>query len=184
AWIDGPNPGTDPSRRMPHPFEIRPSLKEVEHPDELMITWGRTPVASTASFYLPAISAAEVKKLADSLYASHRLTVQDANTIKAPVGGVTFIPLPKGTARTAGLLTVDLVGGLTRGQVFEIVVRQLTEGAAYRVAPPPPPPRIAARAVAAVGARPQAQRFSWRRLLGAFQLTITISTKQQLLLPE
>ena len=23
AWIDGPNPGTDPSRVMPHPFEIR-----------------------------------------------------------------------------------------------------------------------------------------------------------------
>ncbi len=25
AWIDGPNPGVIESRRMPHPFEIRPS---------------------------------------------------------------------------------------------------------------------------------------------------------------
>jgi hypothetical protein len=146
-----------------------------------MISWGRTPPASTASFYLPAVSAAEISKLANSLYATHRLTIEDAHTIKSPVGGLTFIPLPQGTARTAGLMTVDLSGGLRRGEVFDIVVRQITEAAA-QYTPPPSPPPIAAPVPAAAVQR--SGRFTWRRLSGAFQITITISTKEQLLYPE
>src|SRR5262249_12587928 len=52
AWIDGPNPGATPSRRMPHPFEIRPSPLKAASLDELMILWGNTPQGSKASLYL------------------------------------------------------------------------------------------------------------------------------------
>jgi hypothetical protein len=183
AWIDGPNPGVDASRRMPHPFELRPSPTATETPDELMILWGRTPAGSTGSFYLPEVSAAEILKLADSMYAAHQLTASDANTITVPAAGLTFIPLPSGTARSAGLLTVDLAGGLKRGQVFEIVVRQLTEAAA-NVQPNPPPPTILARRARATVAPREGDRFTWRQLKGAFQLTITVKTKEQLLYPE
>ena len=91
---------------MPHPFEIKPSAT-ADTPDELMILWGDTPDASSASFYLPALSAAGIVRLADDLYGRHRLRVEDAHTIRCPAEGVTFLPIPSGTARTAGLLTVD-----------------------------------------------------------------------------
>jgi hypothetical protein len=182
AWIDGPNPGAALSRRMPHPFEIRPSPTAVQTTDELMILWGDTPRGSTASLYLPALNANDILSLANRMYVTHLLTAQDAHTIQCPVGGVTFIPIPKGTARNAGLMTVDLAPGIRRGQVFNIVVRQITEASAKFVPPPPPPPAIAARRVQAAVNRPS--QFRWRRLLGAFQITITISTKEQLLFPE
>jgi hypothetical protein len=185
AWLDGPNPGVVPSRRMPHPFEIRSSPTAVQTTDELMILWGDTPRGSTASLYLPALNASDILNLADAMYTTHRLSIEDAHTIKCPVGGVTFIPIPKGTTRNAGLMTVDLAEGIRRGQVFNIVVRQITEASAKFVPPPPPPPpppQIAARLVQAVVNRHS--RFRWRRLLGAFQITITISTKAQLLFRE
>jgi hypothetical protein len=37
--------------------------------------------------------------------------------------------LPKGTARTAGLLTIDLSTGVRRGDIYNITVRQITEAA-------------------------------------------------------
>ena len=43
AWVDGPNPGVVESRRMPHPFEIRPSSPQASALDELMVLWGDTP---------------------------------------------------------------------------------------------------------------------------------------------
>jgi hypothetical protein len=183
AWIDGPNPGVASSRRMPHPFELRPSHPEAETPDELMVLWGETPPGSIGAFYLPQLSASEILQLADTRYASHRLSQADSHTITAPASGVTFIPLPPLTARTAGLLTVDLAEGLKRGQVFEIVVHQLSETAAI-LTPPPPPPEIETRIAARVAAAQGVDHFTWRQLQGAFQFTITIETKEQLLYPE
>lgn len=186
AWIDGPNPGTDPSRVMPHPFEVRPSTTS-GRPDELMVTWGDTPEGSTASFYIPAVAAADVIALANAMYPVHRLTAADPHTIQCPVGGVTLIPIPPGAGRYTGLLAVDLPTSVRRGDVYDIAVRQLTEATAVPVQPPPPPPTPQARqtkkaAQAAVAAQPES--FSWRQLLGAFQYTLTIGTKEQLLYPE
>jgi hypothetical protein len=174
AWIDGPNPGDEDSRRMPHPFEIVPSSKDTNTPDELMILWGNTPNSSRAEVYLPAVSAAEIIQIADSLYSTHQLSLKDPNTIQCPVGGATFIPIPVGTARNAGLLTIDLPAGIQKGQQFNIMVRQLTEG---RFTPPP----IIGRGEPSAR---EGDSFSWRTVAGAFQFAIVIKTKQQLLVKE
>ncbi len=176
AWIDGPNPGALDSRRMPHPFEIELSSPDLSMADELMILWGDTPEGSSASLYLPELDAAKIVGLADALYGRHQLTLQDAHTIRCPAAGVTFVPIPLGTARTAGLLTVELPPGIRKGEIYEIVVRQVTEA---QLAPPPviqraPRPRR----------KEVAQQLAWRQVAGAFQITIVISTKEQLLYPE
>jgi len=178
AWIDGPNPGQDPSRIMPHPFEVRASSPAVDEVDELLIFWGSTPAGSTASFYLPALHASDVIALADTMYPAHRLSVIDDNTIGCPVGDATLIPIPKGVGAYAGLLEVDLPPRISRGDRYDIVVRQITKATAF----PDELQRFAARAVPAAAVVPQP--FSWRRTSGTFQVTITISTKEQLLLPE
>ncbi len=186
AWIDGPNPGTDPSRVMPHPFEIRSTLN-AQQPDELMITWGKTPAGSTASIYLPAVQSSAVIALADRLYPAHNLTASDSHTIECPTGGASLVPVPQGIGRYAGLLSVNLPLGIHKGDVYDIAVRQLQVVQAVKAPPPPPPPQISiarpkTTALAAVGTI--GQLISWRQASGAFQFTITISTKNQILLKE
>jgi hypothetical protein len=182
AWIDGPNPGAAESRAMPHPFEIRATPAGVARPDELLVFWGNTPSGSTASFYLPALNASDILAAADSLYPFHQLTSSQPNTLECPAGGVTFIPLPSGTARTAGLLTVDLPAGIKKGDRYDIAFRQITD--ASITAPPPPPPIQRGAAAAAVADASAGTTYTWRQTLGAFQVSIVISTKEQLLLPE
>ena len=192
AYIDGPNPGVIDSRRMPHPFQVQASKPGAKNVDELMITWGNTPAGSTASIYLPGVTAAEIIALADSLYADHQLTIQDQNTIGTPCGPMTFIPIPRNTGLLAGLLTVDLPSGIRRGDVYSIVVRQVTDAIRFLRSPydrpPPQPNQAAARARAAKAVVVPKERTPatqmWRRVLGAFQINITISTKKELLLPE
>lgn len=180
AWIDGPNPGIVASRVMSHPFEVRASLPSVDPVDELIIGWGTTPAGSTAQLYLPAANAAQIVALASTMYPSHRLTVADPNTIAFPAGGTTFVPVPKGEGRYAGLLTITLPEGVKRGDAYDVVVRQITEASiAERI--PNQPPGATEFAAAAGG---KESRSSWRRLLGAFQFAIRIKTKEELLYPE
>lgn len=174
GWIDGPNPGDVESRRMPHPFEVAASPADATTPDELMILWGNTPAGSRAELYLPAVSGAQVLQLADSMYMTHQLTLKDQNTIQCPAGGATFVPVPAGTARNAGLLTVELPDGIQKGDRYDISVRQVTEDG-YE------PPPIITRAAPPVR---KGDLFTWRRVNGAFQIAIVISTRQQLLLRE
>jgi hypothetical protein len=176
AWIDGPNPGAIKSRRMPHPFEIRPTSGKVPVPDELMILWGNTPQTSLASLYLPGLEATELLGLADVMYGRHQLAFEDAHTIRCPATGVTFIPIPPGTARNAGLLTVDLPPGIRKGAIYQIAVRQVTQA---RFVPPP----VIGRTSRPQGAGTELD-FIWRQVVGAFQMTIVISTKEKLLYPE
>jgi len=187
AYVDGPNPGVIDSRRMPHPFQIQASKATAKHVDELMISWGNTPVDSTASIYLPGVLAAEIVALANSLYADHQLTVQDLHTIKAQSGPVTFVPIPKNIGLLAGLLTIDLPPGVRRGDVYTIVVRQVTDAIRIR-GRGEAINKIAADRPAGTKAFFAQQRppaiLAWRRVLGAFQINITISAKQDLLLPE
>jgi hypothetical protein len=103
------------------------------------------------------------------------------HTIEFPAGGATWIPVPKGTARNAGLLTIDLPEGIKRGQVFDIVVRQLTEAAIVPFDEETP----AGRGLESAGPHARTgETLRWHRLLGAFQFSIRISTKDQLLYPE
>ena len=186
AWIDGPNPGQQESRRMPHPIEIMASNPKSGILDELLIFWNNTPEGSIATLYLPAVPASEILRLATGAFQTHQLTVINAHTLQFPVGGVTIIPIPQGTARNAGLLSVELPPGIRRGDRYDIVVRQVTEAhATTRPSPPPPPPIGIPEAdthLAAVERPPRT--FSWRRQAGAFQIAIVISTREQILLSE
>ena len=179
AWIDGPNPGAINSRVMTHPIEIRPSSREAVVPDELMILWGDTPAGSAATLYLPTVSAVEVIRLAGQMYGRHRLTLQDAHTLRCPTSGATFVPIPVGTARNAGLLTVELPAGIRKGERYRVAVRQLTE---VVFTPPPPPPVLTRDASASRDEA--AQQYRWRQASGAFQFNIVISTKEHLLYRE
>ena len=173
AWIDGPNPGVEDSRQMPHPFDISATPRKSSNFDRLIVFWGNTPSGSSASFYLPSVNVAEIIKLADTKYPSHQLTSTHQHTIQCQTGGVTFIPLPDGTVRSAGLLTISLPLGIKRGDRYDIVVRQTTGDSSFI----PPPPGIV------VAALPTGN-FSWQRTLGVFQFAIVISTKEQLILSE
>jgi hypothetical protein len=183
AYIDGPNPGVFSSRRMPHPFQVRATAPAATHVDELMIAWGNTPAGSTASIYLPGVPADAIIALADRLYGDHKLTQQDAHTIEMPSGPVTFVPIPEGSGLLAGLLTVDLPLGITRGDRYTLVIRQVTDASASPVTGRDQGATEVA-ATTATGLAVNGHRLSWRQVLGAFQVNLDIATKQQLLPPE
>ena len=171
---------------MPHPFEIKPSNSQASALDELMVLWGNAPNGSQAQFYLPALDAKEIVSLAGAIHGSTRLKVVDPHTLQVPVGGVTFIPIPRGTARNAGLLTVDLPDGIKHGDIYEISVRQITEDTAHTggIILLEKQSTTHAKARAQKFAQNPDRSFSWLRQLGAFQVTIPISTKQHLLFRE
>jgi hypothetical protein len=94
-------------------------------------------------------------------------------------------------------LTIDLPGSVRHGQVFNVVVRQVRTSRVSLPPPPPPPPpepgarrRRTSRAQAAiaearavvevVAERPDLTTFQ-RRILGAFQLTIPVTTRERIL---
>jgi hypothetical protein len=172
------------SAMIAHPFEIKPSAT-TEVPDELMITWGRIPSLSVASIYLPAVAAADIITLADKLYVNHRLSVVDDHTIQCPAGNVTFIPIPQGQGRLAGLLSVALSPTVRTGEVYTIAVRQLTQVSATIQPPPPPPPQphieLATRTLATIA---DPNTVSWRQVSGAFQYTLTVTPTTELLYPQ
>ena len=180
SWSYAANPGLDVSRGAIETFEVRPtpSGKAGDPPDEIMIDWLNVPANQRAEIYLPAVSADAVLARASRLYPTHRLFRVNANTIGCLTGGITYIPLPEGSgdkANFAGLIQISLPPGVKRGQLYQVIVRQLTnaEGEA-----PQPPPATRARAQAHVAA-PALLR--WRKVLGTFQINIPVSTKELLL---
>ncbi len=194
SWSYIANPGTQASRRALEPFEVRPTPATVQtgqSPDELMIDWTNVPAGQQAEIYLPAVAVDDVLELASSLYASQRLTRVDGHTIGCTTGGVSYIPLPKGAgdgANFVGLVAINLPYGITKGQSFTVIVRQVTNASGPAAPPPPPPIQIAARgAVRAAAPVPQAApapaQLHWRRVLGTFQINIPVSTKE-LILPR
>jgi hypothetical protein len=183
------NPGSPASHRIPNTFEIKPSFIDVKRgtqPDEILIDWGNTPPESEASIYLPGTSAAHILQLANSMYSRHRLTLADNHTLKVPAAGVTYIPVPPGAgANYAGLLTIDLPSTVRKGQVFKVVARQLTHAAGLAVVPSPvigsgikPPSKGGSQAVV------NRRQIQWRIVLGSFQITIPVRTKEVMLAPE
>ncbi|MDJ0694904.1 M4 family metallopeptidase [Mastigocoleus sp. MO_188.B34] len=163
-------------------FEIRSTpataLQSGQIPDELMIDWGNTPSGSFASIYLPAVNVADVLAMADRMYTTHRLEQVDSHTLQCRTGGITYVPIPASAdVNYVGLLSVDLPERLDQGQVFNIVVRQVTNAFGKR---PPEPPRIMTNpSVAAIALTD----IEWRSVLGAFQLTIPVQPKE-ILLPQ
>jgi hypothetical protein len=163
AIVESANPGLVFSRRIPQTFEIRPSTSKHEH-DELMVEWGNVPVGSVATFYLPGIEANDILQLAAKQYRSHRLVIIDEHTLKCDTGGITYLPIPFTDASLPGMLTVDLPEGIKKGQVFKIVVRQVTGEQ-----------QPATRPLA------EAHKTGVRHIVGSFQLTIPVSVKADML---
>jgi hypothetical protein len=185
SLVPSDNPGAIGSRRIPNTFELKPTpvrLVSGQKPDELLIDWGNTPHGSTAQIYIPSLQSSDLLKLASNMYSRHRLASWDAHTLQCPAEGITYVPIPPGTdVNYAGLLTVDLPAGVRRGQLFKIVVRQLTNAGGVVLPPPPPIARIAKAAVKHAAARTPTY---WRRVLGSFQISIPVSTAKILLQPE
>ncbi len=179
AFTTVANPGDADSRLATHTFEIRPSpfsLSSDFRPDELMIDWGNVPKGSVASIYLPAVAASDVLALAARMYTIHNLKATDAHTLQCPTGGTTYIPIPQGSGPNyAGLFSVELPVGIKRGQEFRIVVRQITSSFENRP--------VGLNIAAAAGADAILERLQ-RIVYGAFQITIPVSVKSEVLIPE
>jgi hypothetical protein len=170
------------SARAVTTFELQPTPQGAEPPDELMIDWGALPAGTHASLYLPSLEAAQSVALAERLYGGHRLSVADAHTLRLQAGGISYVPLPPGGEHSpAGLLTLALPERLRGGERFDVVVRQLTNAYGKRQPPPPPPPRLER---ASLVAGRDSKRIAWRQVVGSFQLTVPVSTKELLLEPE
>jgi hypothetical protein len=154
--------------------------------------------------YLPGTTADEILELARQVYGTHRLTRFDDHTISFPAGGVTYVPIPRGTdVNFAGLLTVDLPAGIKKGNTHHVTVRQVTSAASQiRIGRGDQVGVLAAKktgrkAAAAKGGAAVAITVAvdsskndhtfdllWRRVLGVFHITIPVSTKAALLEPE
>ena len=157
------NPGPASAHRVPQTFATKPSAPPpltgplAGRPDELLVFWGDTPVGSTAQIYWPGVSADEVITLAGWMYGVHPLRAADPHTIEVEtVNGVTFVPIPVGTAAVyAGLFSIDLPLTVKTGQEFNVVVRRVSKRLRPAAPPPPPPgPQIAALGKASGGERP------------------------------
>lgn len=188
------NPGPASAHRVPQTFAVRPSAPPPSsgalagRPDELVIFWGDTPVGSTARIYWPGVPADDVITLADWMYGVHPLRAADPHTIEVKtVDGVTFVPIPVGTAAVyAGLFTIDLPLTVATGQEFNVVVRRVSKRLRPAAPPPSPPaPQVAASGKSRDGkgdATTQAVRLAaapqgWERyIVGSFQIKIPVST--------
>ncbi len=186
------NPGPASAHICPQTFDARPSLalgtgQLEDYPDELMISWGDTPVGSTASIYWPAVSSADVLALAKKIYSTNQLSAADANTIQCAVPrGYTFVPIPPGSgANFAGLFTVELPVGVTAGQEFDITVRRVsTRRGSFKEPPPQQPtqptePHIAGSTALAVQTNvselPRKTMRNWRYIIGSFVVRIPVA---------
>lgn len=176
AIVESDNPGSAATHTVQHTFEIKASHRiprtaplvappadgDVEFarpqklppgPDEVMIRWNDLPRSSQMTLYMPDVDTDEVLRYAGQNYEALRLERVDAHTLRCLSADVTYVPLPFGRTRNiAALLTVELPEEISRKQIFNVVVQQIS-------------------------GRP-------RRVLGAFQLTIPVSTKSALLEPE
>jgi hypothetical protein len=188
------NPGVADTHRVQHTFTIRPTTlnpKPRQGPDELMIDWGATPPGTVGSLYLPGVSAAEIMDLADRLYTRNRWKPVDAYTVQTTVTGrVSYVPVPSGSLNDlAGLLTLDIPATVRAGQIFRVVLHQVVDSPAARPRPainvtrpggleraPAAPATAGVVAAAVVERRPTARHF-----LGAFQFSVLVQTRREIL---
>ncbi len=182
AFGPAPNPGVDISRRVPQTFEIKAStplmLEAGFEGDELMIDWRHFPRGSTAQIYLPATDAKKILELANKRYNLHNLSLTDNFTLQCKADSITYLPIPVGAdINFAGLLTVDLPPTVKKGQRYNVIVRQITTAIGQGKPSYSKPPQVGAN-ISVVDKR---GFINWRRVFGAFEIVIPISTKELLL---
>jgi hypothetical protein len=163
AIVESANPGFLHSRRIPQTFEILPTPTKLEH-DELMIDWGNIPVGSVATLFIPGMNADDTLTLAAQKYRTHRFVRLDANTIKMNTGGFTYLPLPYTDQPLACMLTIDLPEGVEKGQVFKVVVKQVSGSNESK-----PLTHV------------EKPKYGLKYIVGAFQLTIPVKVKADML---
>jgi kumamolisin len=160
------------ARLVGNPFELRSTsaLAAGSRPDELMIDWGPVPAGSVASLYLPEVDAGDVVLEAIGLYGRSKLALVDPHTLRFPADGVTYIPLPAmaGTS-LAGLLSVQLPPNTGARRPITAVVRQVTTVTSDKQRD---------------GATTEVPLPNWRRVVGAFQLNISVLENDAILGPE
>jgi hypothetical protein len=182
--VSSANPGDLASHRIPNAFELWPSpsgAKSATRPDELLIDWGNLPRGASATIYIPEIDAGQIVTLAKAGGRGSAITQVDGQTITLPTGGISYIPLPpRAVVGLTGLLTIDLPETVRKGELYTVVVRQMTDVVAKAVVRPPTGMRIEAPATGvASGAL-----LRWRRIVGSYQLTIPVRTKEVMLPAE
>jgi len=175
------NPGSADTHRVQHTFAIHPTIQRPlpgQGPDELMISWGNTPVGTTATVYLPGVQASDILNLAARKFNLQTLEKVDDHTVRCHTAGVTYLPIPSaGEVDLAGLITLELPPTVRRGQTFRVVVRQVMDSPAPqpRQQPAINTPAIAARAASVRTPKPS------RHILGAFQFSIQVKTANEIL---
>ena len=191
SLVESDNPGGPESRRIPNTFEVRPT--PLTHAgagfhDELMIDWGTVPAGSVARVYLPDTADDEVLDLAKRLYRARGLQRIDGHTLQVEAEGISWIPVPAGAQLNhAGLLTVDLPAGIHKGQRFHAVARQVTHTGRVRRTTggggidSAADAFLTVRGTVATGAAGSSKVVIWQEVLGAFQVTIPISSRALLL---
>lgn len=182
--VSSANPGDPASRRIPNVFELWPAPSTVggaSAPDELLIDWGNVPVGTSATIYIPEIDSAQIVALARGRGRSSAIAQVDGQTITLPAGGIGYVPLPPGAAfGLTGLLTLDLPETVKKGELYRVVVRQVTDAAAQPVQQPSEVVIAKGRGgAAAVVSRPLLR---WRRIVGSYQITIPVR-KMEVMLP-
>ncbi len=182
--IESSNPAIDASRLILTTFELHPVKAQTlpdPQPDELLIEWGNTPKGSFASIYIPEISASQIVALAAARYVNTPIKQLDAQTIELPVGGISYVPLPAGAAfGLTGLLSVQLPETVHKGDLYKIIVRQVTDAFARR----PPVIRKAGKEIAHGSNTGSSDIIRWRRIVGSYQITIPVRTKEVILVAE
>ena len=189
SLVESDNPGGVESRRIPNTFEVRPTPATHANAgfhDELMIDWGNIPEGSVARVYLPDTAVDEVLDLARRLYRARGLQRLDGHTLQVAAEGITWIPIPAGAqVNHAGLLTIDLPAGIRKGQRFNAVARQITHTGRVRKASggqvdTTADALLALRNQVAAGTNASNRVVVWQEVLGAFQVTIPISSRDLL----
>ena len=138
-----------------------------------------TPSDSIATIFIPEIDAGQIVRLAAARYANSTITQLDGQTIQLPVGGISYVPLPPGAAfGLTGLLSIELPDTVHKGEVYTILVRQVTEAGARRI----PVPEVTgdqlrknprgARALAATqdAAQGAVSLIRWRQIVGSYRI--------------
>ncbi len=93
-------------------------------PDELVIRWNGLPGDSIATLYLPGVAADEVIRAAGR-GGSAGLERVDEHTVRCVVGGVSHVPIPGGSGRLPGLLSIRLPAAAAAGEEYRVTAQQV-----------------------------------------------------------
>jgi hypothetical protein len=162
------NPGWPSTHTVQHTFLVKPSIAAIDKPtsiaatreffigpDELIIQWGNVPRATQATLFFPEVQVDQILSLSARRQHPAVLAKVDDHTISVKVADATYIPLPaRPSGNLAGLMTLVLPQGVRVGQVFKMSVQQCSGITILRRA---------------------------RRMLGAFQFNIPVSTDPDIL---